>query len=164
MSSQYVPPQPPPAAPSEPAAPPASPSQPPAPPAAPPQTPVPPTPPSRGGGQQSWAWVGGAILILIGLAVLLGNFGAIWTNWWALLLYLIAGVNFVNSARSWRRTGAFGRAAAGSLTGGFVLAAIASIFFFNLSWVAWWPLILVAVGTGIVLGAILGAVTGATQT
>jgi len=142
MSSQYAPPQAPPPAP-------------PAPPAT--QTP----PPKPSGDQQSWAWVGGAILILIGLAVLFGNFGVVWGNWWALLFYVIAAVNFVNAARSWQRTGSFGKAATGSLTGGLVLTAIGSIFFFNLAWGAWWPLILVAAGSGTVLGALLGALTGA---
>ena len=144
MSSQYAPPQAPPPAP-------------PAPPAA--QQP----PPKPNGDQQSWAWVGGAILILIGLAVLFGNFGVVWGNWWALLFFVIAAVNFVNAARSWQRTGYFGKSASGSLSGGLVLASIGAIFFFGLSWAAWWPLLLVAVGTGTVLGALLGAATGADQ-
>lgn len=143
MSSQYAPPQPPQA-----------------PPAAPPQAPAP-QPPPRRDGEQSWAWVGGAILILIGLAVLFGNFGFVWGNWWALLFYVIAAVNFVNAVRSWQRTGSFGKSASGSLTGGLVLTAIGSVFFFGLPWTAWWPLILVAAGTGTVLGALLGAITGA---
>lgn len=149
MSSQYVPPQPP--------QPPAVPPQPPT----APQPPAPQAPPPRRGGEQSWAWVGGAILILIGLAVLFGNFGFVWGNWWALLFYVIAGVNFVNMARSWQRTGSFGRAATGSLTGGLVLVVIGSIFFLDLSWAAWWPLILVAAGSGTVIGTLMGAITGA---
>jgi NAD/NADP transhydrogenase beta subunit len=98
---------------------------------------------------------------LIGLAVLFGNFGVVWTNWWPLLLYVIAAVNFVNAARSWQRTGVFGKAASGSLSAGLVLTAIASISLLDLRWDAWWPLIIVAVGVGIVLGAVLGAITGA---
>jgi NAD/NADP transhydrogenase beta subunit len=93
--------------------------------------------------------------------VLFGNFGVVWTNWWPLLLYVIAAVNFVNAARSWQRTGVFGKAASGSLSAGLVLTAIASISLFDLQWDAWWPLIIVAVGVGIVLGAVLGAITGA---
>lgn len=143
---------------------PQAPQPPPVPPAQPSYQP-PPTQPQQtrrsGQGAESWGWVGGLVLILIGLAVLFGNFGIVWGNWWSLIFYLFAVVNFVNAARSWQRTGVFGKQSSGSLTGGLVLTAIGSIFFFELSWIAWWPLILVSVGVGIVLGAVLAGLTGA---
>jgi hypothetical protein len=43
---------------------------------------------------------------------------------------------------------------------------VASIFFFNLEWDRWWPVILIAVGVGIVAGNLLGNMTrkpGATR-
>ena len=42
---------------------------------------------------------------------------------------------------------------------GLASTVVATIFFFNLLWDLWWPVILVAVGVGIVVGNLLGALT-----
>jgi len=107
-------------------------------------------------------WFVGVVLIALGLIFLLENFGYVFTeNWWALFIYLGAAATFVNMWREWRIAGWFNSKAAGSLTFGLVLTTVASIFLFDLLWDTWWPLILVAVGAGIVIGWILGSATGA---
>ncbi len=107
-------------------------------------------------------WFVGVVLIALGAIFLLENFGYVFTeNWWALFIYLGAAATFVNMWREWRIAGWFNSKAAGSLTFGLVLTTVASIFLFDLLWDTWWPLILVAVGAGIVIGWILGSATGA---
>jgi hypothetical protein len=107
------------------------------------------------------AWFGGVVLIVLGAIFLLENFGVVLSaNWWAAFIYLAAGASFVNMWRQWHAAGFFDSKATGSLAGGLLLATVASIFMFNLSWDIWWPLVLVAIGMGIVIGWLAGAYTG----
>lgn len=107
------------------------------------------------------SWVVGVVLILLGVAFLLENSGFVdlTGNWWAVFIYLGAIASFANAWRSYRARGEFGATATGSLTWGLVLTVIATIFFFDLLWDVWWPVILVAVGVGIVAGYALGSLT-----
>ncbi len=106
------------------------------------------------------AWFVGAILIALGVVFLLENFGFVFSdNWWALFIYLGAIAVLTNMWREWRQAGWFDSKAAGSLTFALVLVVVASIFLFELAWDTYWPLILVAVGAGIVIGWILGEAT-----
>jgi len=100
----------------------------------------------------------GVILILLGLAFMLERVGVISMvgNWWAIFIYLAAFASFANVWRSQRANGRFTPAATASLVWGLVLTVVASIFLFSLSWDVWWPVILIAVGVGIVAGYLLG--------
>ncbi len=110
------------------------------------------------------AWFVGIVLIALGVVFLLENFGYVFSeNWWALFIYVGAAAVFANMWREWRHAGWFDSKAAGSLTFGLVLTTVATIFILNLEWDLYWPLILVAVGVGIVGGWILGAVTERNQ-
>jgi hypothetical protein len=104
------------------------------------------------------SWIVGIVLILLGVAFLLENSGFVILpgNWWAVFIYLAAIASFANAWRLYRATGQFGATATGSLTWGLVFTVVASIFFFNLVWDVWWPVILVAIGVGIVVGNLLG--------
>ncbi len=110
---------------------------------------------------EATSWIVGVVLILLGAAFLLENSGyVVFTgNWWAVFIYLAAIASFANAWRSYHATGRFGATATGSLTWGLVFTVVATIFFFNLLWDLWWPVILVAVGVGIVVGNLLGALT-----
>ena len=113
------------------------------------------------GDKPTTKWFVGVALIALGVIFLMENFGYVFSeNWWALFIYLAAASAFVNMWREWRNAGWFDSKAGGSLTFGLVLTTVASIFILNLEWDTYWPLILVAVGIGIVLGWILGEVTG----
>lgn len=106
-------------------------------------------------------WFVGVLLIALGVIFLLENFGFVFSeNWWALFIYIGAAAVFANMVREWRSAGWFDSRAAGSLTFGLVLTTVATIFILNLMWDTYWPLILVAVGAGIVIGWILGELTG----
>ena len=106
-------------------------------------------------------WFVGVVLVGIGLVFLLENFGFVFSeNWWAAFIYVAAAAAFLNMWRQWKAAGWFDSKAAGSLTGGLLLTTVATIFLFSLSWDLWWPLVLVAIGGGIVLGWVLGEVTG----
>ena len=107
----------------------------------------------RGG---SFGWIGGIVLIALGVTFMLQQRGFMIGNWWAIFIYIAAFANFANMARAWRKDGRFTPAATGSLVGGLLLTTIASIFMFNLQWDLWWPAILIAIGTGIVAGGLLG--------
>jgi drug/metabolite transporter (DMT)-like permease len=111
--------------------------------------------------REGGSWIAGVVLILLGLAFLAerGGYIALTGNWWALLIYIAAVASFANVWRSYRARGSWGAQATGSLVWGLVFAVVASIFIFNLAWDVWWPVILVAVGAGILAGALLGSMT-----
>ncbi len=107
---------------------------------------------------QTTGWFAGVVLIVLGIAFILENahYVTLTQNWWAVFLYLAAVASFANTWRSYRATGKFGATATGSLVWGMVFTVVASIFIFNLLWDTWWPAILIAVGSGILIGAALG--------
>lgn len=104
----------------------------------------------------NYSWVGGVILIVLGIVFMAQQFGFMTGNWWAAFIYIAAFANFGNMIRSWRKDGRFTSSATGSLVGGLVLTTIASIFMFNLRMDYAWPSILIAIGIGIVTGSLLG--------
>jgi len=117
--------------------------------------------PRRRGEGQGTGLIVGAVLILLGVAFFLeqGGYITMTDNWWALFIYLAAVASFANVWRSYRALGTFGSQAGGSLVWGLVLTVVASIFFFQLEWDKWWPVILIAIGAGIVAGSMLGTAT-----
>jgi hypothetical protein len=104
------------------------------------------------------SWIIGLVLIALGVSFLLQQAGYLDLsgNWWAIFIYVAAFGSAANAWRSWRSAGRFGPASTTSLVWALVLVVVATILFFGLSWSAWWPLILVAVGAGIVVGYVLG--------
>ena len=117
--------------------------------------------PRRRGEGQGATLIVGAVLILLGAVFFLeqGGYISMTDNWWALFIYLAAVASFANMWRSYRSSGTFGAQATGSLVWGLVLTVVGSIFFFELLWDRWWPVILIAIGVGIVAGNMLGTVT-----
>ena len=103
-------------------------------------------------------WLGGVILIVLGLIFLAQNLHiATFTNWWAIFI-LIPAVGAFNTA--WRRYQAAGGRltsdATGSLIGGLVLTVVALAFLFNLGLNAglFWPLLLIIGGLALLLQAV----------
>lgn len=102
-------------------------------------------------------WLGGVILIVLGLIFLAQNFGvATLNNWWALFI-LIPAVGAFSAA--WRRYQAAGESltsdALGSLIGGLILTAVSLTFLFNLKLGAngnlVWPILLILGGVAVLL-------------
>ena len=100
-------------------------------------------------------WLGGAILIALGLIFLAQNFHiATFQNWWAIFI-LIPAVGAFNTA--WRRyQAAGGRLASDALSalvGGLILTIVALAFLFNLGLNAslFWPVLLIIGGAALLL-------------
>jgi hypothetical protein len=110
------------------------------------------------GGRLSSGWIGGGLLIVIGVAFLLQNLGALTLggNWWALFILIPAVGAFAAAWRSYQNAGGHLNAAArGSLIGGLILTMVAAIFLFNLNWGLLGPVLLVLAGIGILLNTSL---------
>jgi hypothetical protein len=107
--------------------------------------------------QSGGAWVGGAILIALGVIFLLQNFGGLYLqNWWALFILIPAVGAFGNAWRAYQSAdGHLNVQARGSLIGGLVLSMITAIFLFNLNWGLLGPVILILAGIGVLLNAVL---------
>jgi hypothetical protein len=110
----------------------------------------------RRAGRSGGAWIGGAVLILIGLVLLLGSLGVTSTfleHWWALFILIPAFGAFAGAYRSRRDTGRFTGAAVGGLIGGVMLTLVALTFLFGLSWNLMGPVLLIGLGVGGLLTA-----------
>ena len=103
------------------------------------------------------SWIGGAVLILIGVILLLQNLGkTVLENWWALFILIPALGAFANAWRSYQEAGGhLTGSARGSLLGGFILTMVAAIFLFNLNWALLGPILLILAGIGIFVNVIL---------
>jgi hypothetical protein len=111
----------------------------------------------RGGRGMGSAWFGGAILILIGIIILLQNFGqTTLQNWWALFILIPAVGSFGAALRIYQNAGGHLTAPArGSLIAGLVMVMVTAIFLFNLNWTWLGPIILILAGAGLLLNALL---------
>lgn len=96
----------------------------------------------------SGGWVGGAILIALGIFLLLQNLtGFTLNNWWALFILIPAVGALAKAWESYQDAG--GRLTAearSSLFGGGILILVAAIFLFGLSWSLFGPLLMVLAG------------------
>jgi hypothetical protein len=102
------------------------------------------------------AWILGVALILVGAVLLLQNLG-IYTeslgNWWALFILIPAAGAFGAAWNSYQRTGGFNEATRASLVGGLILTLITAALLFELRWDIIWPLIIILIGVGALLGS-----------
>ena len=105
-------------------------------------------------GNQRWIW--GLLLIVVGVLVLLQNYGVITLvsihNWWALLFLIpmvgswstAAGMYLANG-RKYNQT--IGR----MIWGGILPLMLAIMFLFNLNWYKLWPIFVIYFGLSAVL-------------
>ena len=95
---------------------------------------------------------GGLILILLGVLFLLANMDYIsWGGWWQYFLMGL-GVILILEAIIRSASPSYRKDITGKLIGGFVLIFIGGSFV--IGWSNWWPLILIAVGAGILLSSL----------
>lgn len=99
----------------------------------------------RSQGRNNPAWLGGAILILLGVVFLFSNMGMIRLsgNWWAYFLFIPVVAALVSAWQNYQANGYLTRVARGTLTGALFPLAIGLIFLLNLNWGAIWPIFLV---------------------
>jgi hypothetical protein len=106
------------------------------------------------GSGQIYAWIGGLVLVLLGVLFLLQNMGvvAVTGNWWAFAILIPAVVSAATAVAQYRRAG--NRLTApvrGSATGALVFTAVALIFLFDLDWGTWWPVFVIIAGISVLL-------------
>jgi hypothetical protein len=102
-----------------------------------------------------YGWIGGAILILLGVVLLLQNLNIPFlANWWALFILIPAFLAFVAAWESYRDNGRLTRGGAGSLVVGGLLTILVLTFLLNLNVGLFWPVLLI-VGGLVLLGTAL---------
>lgn len=106
--------------------------------------------------QRNPAWLGGVVLILLGVVFLVSNLtGFSLHNGWAIFILIPA---FGSLATAWRMYQAGGgrltAPARAPLIGGLILLLVAAVFLFDLDWGMIWPVFLILIGVGALFGAI----------
>jgi hypothetical protein len=102
-----------------------------------------------------YGWIGGAILILLGVVFLLQNLNIPFlANWWALFILIPAFGAFVAAWEGYQSNGRLTRGGAGSLAVGGLLTILALAFLLNLNVGLFWPILLI-VGGLVLLGTAL---------
>lgn len=110
----------------------------------------------RAARRTSEAWIGGLVLIGLGVIFLLHNAGALHLqNWWALFILIPALGSFGGAYTEYRVSGRFNAKARGSLVAGLVFTAIACVFLLNLDFSLLLPAILIVAGVGILFNTVL---------
>ncbi|CAN5167441.1 hypothetical protein BH10PSE9_BH10PSE9_22630 [soil metagenome] len=100
-------------------------------------------------------WVGGLVLIAIGVVFLLKNYGFPFPkNWWGVFLFIPALAALGAAWNSYRKEGALTSRATGAAVGGIVLAVLGISFLLGFDWGQLWPVILIALGIGVVVGGL----------
>jgi hypothetical protein len=103
-----------------------------------------------------YAWIGGAILILLGVVFLLQNMGIPFlANWWALFILIPAFWAFVAAWDSYQDSGQLTRGGAGSLAGGILLTILALVFLLDLNVGLFWPILLIVGGVVLLVTTLL---------
>lgn len=107
--------------------------------------------------KNSNSWIGGAILIGVGVIFLLNNFTDFaLDNWWALFILIPALAILGNALRAYRAVGRLTSEVINPLIGGLMMLFVASIFLFELDWSNVWPVFIIIAGIGALLNAFVG--------
>ena len=113
---------------------------------------------ARYGYASAFGWAGGFALVVIGIMFLLQTIGeptAI-RNIWALALAIPVAITAATAWMLYKQADkTLTRAAAGALTGSFVLLAVGVILALGLAWQHMWPLLLIAIGMSLLVQAMV---------
>jgi len=102
------------------------------------------------------AWIGGAVLILIGIFFLLQNFTPFnLNNWWALFILIPAFTSLAGAWSAFQVDGRFSRRVASSLVGVIFFTGLCLVFLLNLDFGQIWPFALIAGGLMLLASALL---------
>jgi hypothetical protein len=104
----------------------------------------------QGHGSRRSGWLWGALLVVLGVALLFENLGLPFlTNWWALFILIPAYGAYAGAWHIYQENSRLTRRAAGSLTTGFLLTVLSLIFLFNLTAGPYWPVLLILGGVAL---------------
>jgi hypothetical protein len=105
--------------------------------------------------QHSGAWVGGVVLIVIGVIFLLQNtIGFSLENWWALFILIPALSSFERAYRLYQEDGRLSGRARGQAVSGIIFSVIALAFLVG-GFGSWWPVLLIIGGLVVLANALL---------
>lgn len=108
----------------------------------------------RRASRRSDGWIGGAILILLGVIFLLQNAGLLaFHNWWALFILVPAFGAFANAWTRYRDYGRVNAGVRGSVLTGLLLTLVTAAFLFDFESALFWPALLILAGAGILINA-----------
>ena len=103
----------------------------------------------------SGGWMGGAVLVVLGMLLMFQNMGALPNaNWWALFILLPAAGAFTKAFSVYQADGCFSTQVRGSFWAGIILSLVSAMFLFNLDWVVLGPVILILAGAGLLINAV----------
>lgn len=107
----------------------------------------------QSGRHHGGAWVGGAILIAVGVVFLLSDMGySLPANWWAIFILIPAVAALVRAWRIWQGVDGPSDALWGPLVSGIILAVISVALFFGVDLGAIWPILLILLGVVVIFG------------
>ena len=107
-------------------------------------------------GSSGTAWVGGVILIVLGVILLLQTVrGFYLNNWWALFILIPAFGSFADAWNRYRQAGRLNRRVRGGLISGCVFLLITAAFLFNWNWGIVLPVLLIVWGITLLLNSLL---------
>ena len=102
------------------------------------------------------SWVGGAILITVGIFLLFQNLTSFsLENWWALLILIPAAGACASCWRIYQSGKRLSAPARASLIGGILLTMMAAIFLFDLNWTVVGPIVIIPAGLGLLINVAL---------
>ncbi|MCE5260021.1 MAG: hypothetical protein LLG44_13335 [Chloroflexi bacterium] len=105
--------------------------------------------------QHRLPWLGGAMLILIGVILLMGEFTSFYLhNWWALFILIPAVNSFANAWSEYQKTKRFVKAVRKPLVGGVIFTVLALILLLGLDFGRLWPIFLIIGGAAMLVTAL----------
>jgi hypothetical protein len=112
--------------------------------------------PSHHHGNHNLPWFGGAVLILVGVIFLIGEFTSFHLqNWWALFILIPAVGSFATAWTAYQKQQRLTSVVRGPLIGGIILTCVALIFLLQLDLGRYWPVFLIVAGVAVLLGALI---------
>jgi hypothetical protein len=102
------------------------------------------------------AWVGGVVLIVLGVILLLQTVrGFYLNNWWALFILIPAFGSFADAWNRYRQDGRLSKRVRGGVISGCVFLLITATFLFNWNWGIVLPVLLIVWGVTLLLNSLL---------
>jgi hypothetical protein len=107
-------------------------------------------------GSNNTAWIGGIVLIALGVIFLLQNVrGFYLNNWWALFILIPALGSFADAWNAYRQQGRVSRRVRGAFISGCVFLLVTATFLFNWRWDVVLPVLLIVWGMTMLLNSLL---------